>query len=271
MSAPLFYLPIARPLDINGDIMPLAYLTFFETETLIPVDIFANGALTVPLANPVVANAAGAFPAIYMDPRIAYRVMLHNDADELQYDIDPWFPISGLFVGEIKMYFGDIGDIPAGWHNCDGTNGTPDMRDLFPIGVSATKPLGTTGGTGSISGSTGSAGAHTHTGATGATTAPMPVHSHTLRVWDSSSNDDKSDGWSRYNNEVMVMFGNGGNPSMPTAYKKTDVGGTLLMGEEGAGGTHTHAISSDGSHVHTISGTVTPPFMALYFIMFTGS
>lgn len=267
MSAPLFYLPIARPLDINGDIMPLAYLTFFETETFIPADIFANGALTTPLANPLIANAAGAFPAIYMDPRSAYRVQLHNAANELQYDIDPWFPISGLFVGEGKFYFGDINDIPSGWHNCDGTNGTPDMRDRFPIGVSNTNPLGQTGGSTSISGSTGSAGAHAHTGSTGATVlnvSQMPAHGHTFLAANNSS-DSNADGWLNTNN-----MGVPGEDVGPFGQRLNNEGGTQIIADTGGGGSHFHSISSDGSHIHTISGSVIQPFLAWYFILFTG-
>jgi microcystin-dependent protein len=35
---------------------------------------------------------------------------------------------------------------PAGWAYCDGTNGTPDLRDRFVICSTATYPLGSTGG-----------------------------------------------------------------------------------------------------------------------------
>lgn len=34
----------------------------------------------------------------------------------------------------IMMYHGDAFDIPDGWQLCDGTNGTPDLRDRFIVG-----------------------------------------------------------------------------------------------------------------------------------------
>lgn len=37
--------------------------------------------------------------------------------------------------GTIIMWWGNRGDVPAGWLVCDGQNGTPDMRDRFPIGA----------------------------------------------------------------------------------------------------------------------------------------
>lgn len=37
--------------------------------------------------------------------------------------------------GMIMMWSGDIGTIPAGWVLCDGTNGTPDLRNRFMVGA----------------------------------------------------------------------------------------------------------------------------------------
>ena len=48
--------------------------------------------------------------------------------------------------GIIAIWSGAIVDIPAGWYLCDGTNGTPDLRDRFVLCCSGTNPPGTTGG-----------------------------------------------------------------------------------------------------------------------------
>ncbi len=37
--------------------------------------------------------------------------------------------------GVIVMWSGRIADIPPGWALCDGTNGTPDLRDRFIVGA----------------------------------------------------------------------------------------------------------------------------------------
>lgn len=34
-------------------------------------------------------------------------------------------------VGTILPFIGSLSDIPSGWYLCDGTNGTPDLRDRF--------------------------------------------------------------------------------------------------------------------------------------------
>ena len=39
-------------------------------------------------------------------------------------------------VGTILPYVGDLSKIPYGWFLCDGSNGTPDLRDRFLEGSS---------------------------------------------------------------------------------------------------------------------------------------
>ena len=38
-------------------------------------------------------------------------------------------------VGTIWPYTGDLNEIPDDWHLCDGTNGTPDLRNRFLEGT----------------------------------------------------------------------------------------------------------------------------------------
>ena len=61
--------------------------------------------------------------------------------------------------GVILFWSGAIVDIPIGYALCDGTNGTPDLRDRFVVGAGDTYAVNTTGG----SVNTGMAGSHTHT------------------------------------------------------------------------------------------------------------
>lgn len=52
------------------------------------------------------------------------------------------------FIGLIFLWYGAIGDIPEGWQLCDGTNGTPDLRNRFLICSQShvVLPPGRTGG-----------------------------------------------------------------------------------------------------------------------------
>lgn len=51
-----------------------------------------------------------------------------------------------FFKGLIMPYSGSTSRIPKGWHICDGSNGTPDLRDRFIVGAGRSYNLGTTGG-----------------------------------------------------------------------------------------------------------------------------
>ena len=50
-------------------------------------------------------------------------------------------------IGGIAGWSGTITDIPIGWQLCDGTNGTPDLRNRFIYGAEVDMDVGTTGGT----------------------------------------------------------------------------------------------------------------------------
>lgn len=51
-----------------------------------------------------------------------------------------------LPVGVIALWHGSIATIPGGWHLCDGTAGTPDLRDRFIVGAGSTYPPDASGG-----------------------------------------------------------------------------------------------------------------------------
>lgn len=56
---------------------------------------------------------------------------------------------SNAFVvqGIICLWSGSVASIPSGWHLCDGTNNTPDLRNRFVIGAGSTYAPADTGGT----------------------------------------------------------------------------------------------------------------------------
>lgn len=49
-------------------------------------------------------------------------------------------------TGIISMWSGSIASIPSGWLICDGTSGTPDLRDRFVVGAGSTYAVAATGG-----------------------------------------------------------------------------------------------------------------------------
>lgn len=49
-------------------------------------------------------------------------------------------------IGMIAIWSGTLASIPARYQLCDGTNGTPDLRERFVFGAKATLPPGNFGG-----------------------------------------------------------------------------------------------------------------------------
>jgi len=84
---------------------------------------------------------------------------------------------NSLPIGSIVIWSGTVASIPSGWQLCDGTNGTPDLRDRFVVG--ARQDSGGVSMT-NVSGSlTKIGGEAKHT----LTIAEMPAHSHSYRWW----------------------------------------------------------------------------------------
>ena len=50
--------------------------------------------------------------------------------------------------GAILMWSGDVTKLPASWHLCDGSNGTPDLRGRFVVGQSDATEYAKVGATG---------------------------------------------------------------------------------------------------------------------------
>lgn len=161
-------------------------------------------------------------------------------------------PIAPINKGFILMWTGTTA--PAGWALCDGSNGTPDLRNKFLVGASSTAPIGSAGGAQNVT----------------LTTAHMPSHTHsnTLAInptfnFNTTNNGNHTHGYNSF------------------------VGAGGIHGVYGGGvprGTNAQS-SAAGAHNHTYSGSLTnptvsvpaegggqafsilPPFYALAFIM----
>jgi len=89
-------------------------------------------------------------------PSIAYASTIPADAltsgqvSNLQSNVladgsQPW-QSDKMPMGAIIMWSGLSTEIPTGWQICDGTNGTPDLRNRFVVGAGDTYTNGDTGG-----------------------------------------------------------------------------------------------------------------------------
>jgi len=81
--------PVFVAVNSDGEPISGALLQFYLTGTTTPTPVYADAGLTTPLSDPVVANGAGMFPAIYLDPTVTYRIQWQTPTGGVIADIDP--------------------------------------------------------------------------------------------------------------------------------------------------------------------------------------
>jgi microcystin-dependent protein len=166
-------------------------------------------------------------------------------------------------IGGIIMWSGSIASVPARWALCNGSNGTPDLRDRFIVGVGNDYDPGDTGGSNAVTLTINEMPSHNHTASSdfrgdhnhpGSSTDTEPNHSHSIPSFPTNS------------------YQTGGNSALDRTGPTT--------GSTGGAGAHNHSlnITTDGGHQHAITvnsrgGNAAhenrPPYYALAFIMRT--
>jgi hypothetical protein len=148
---------------------------------------------------------------------------------------------NAFVAGMIMMWSGTIATIPSGWLLCNGSSGTPDLRDRFIVGATSDDAgVAKTNITGSLTQTGGSADAivvsHTHTA-----TVTDPGHFHTF-----PTRTDFTGGGSAFQSPYNGL----GNPNNSNTTTVT-TGITVSNSTEGSSGTNANLV----------------PYFALAFIM----
>ena len=165
--------------DDNG--VPLAggLIYTYQAGSSTPLVTYTTNGGNIANANPIVLDAAGRVPQeIWLLTGYSYKFVLQNANAVLIQTLDNIYPIlqnapasaPAVPTGGIILWSGSTGSIPATWYLCDGTNGTPDLRNSFIIGAGSTYSVNATGGTADAI-----VVSHTHT-ATSAVTDPGHRH-----------------------------------------------------------------------------------------------
>jgi len=133
-------------------------------------------------ANPIVMDSSGRLAnEVWLTYGFNYKFVLQTSAAVTLGTYDNLYGIIGVTVtstgttiplGVITLWYGSIGSVPTGWYLCDGSNGTPDLRNRFIVGAGSTYSVAATGGSTDAVVVT-----HTHT-ATSTSTVTDPSHTH---------------------------------------------------------------------------------------------
>lgn len=149
--------------------------------------------------------------------------------------------LSPVPIGGIILWSGSVASIPSGWALCNGSNGTPDLRNRFVVGAGSTYSPGNTGGLDKVT----------------LSLAEMPSHFHQIGVMVAKWGDNS-------NNRNFPDFNS-------TSYPDSDYGGDMARWRTRYQGGSTNYTNVDPSNGRT-RGTTTahenrPPYYALAYIM----
>jgi hypothetical protein len=173
-------------------------------------------------------------------------------------------------VGGIIMWGGLIGSIPSNWQLCDGTNGTPDLRDNFVIGAGSSYAVDGTGGAASIdlehdhkNGGVGCcdadlAGSHTHDNSGVSTGAPSRAHDHDIKTGFASAS-------ANYGTDTQSIPRQNHRHYTPTDTENAHTHALQTTGTSDPE-THTHYFGTSDNQL-SATQSVLPKYYALSFIM----
>jgi microcystin-dependent protein len=165
--------------------------------------------------------------------------------------------------GMIMMWSGSIATIPTGWLLCNGSSGTPDLRNRMIIGAGSGYNVADTGGASTTTISSANLPSHTHT-FSDTTATDNATHSHGIT--------DPSHSHTQGGTSVLSVTPTSGYIGQaggvyPIAPLSTDAAATGIS-VNSASPTHSHTYS--GTTAATGSGTAATtisPYYALAYIM----
>lgn len=142
MSNQVLFPPVLIALDDNGDTVSGAKLHSYEAGTTTAQPLYTSSDTTTAAANPVIADANGKFPQLYMGAGKSYKLRLSNSADTVTFwEADDYHIENVAYVdtlNDLKAYAGTatnvfmrgravVGDTGAGRFYWDaGSNETTD-------------------------------------------------------------------------------------------------------------------------------------------------
>ena len=153
----------------------------YQAGSSTPLATYSDNGGSIPNTNPIVLNSAGQTPSeVWMIAGYSYKMQIQTSAGVIVQTLDNLYGIptssgggggTSVPTGCILIWSGSAGSIPSGFQLCDGTNGTPDLRNSFVLGAGNSYVVGQTGGSADAV-----LASHTHT-ATSVVTDPGHVHS----------------------------------------------------------------------------------------------
>jgi hypothetical protein len=141
----------------NNDGLPLnaGKIFTYQAGSTTPLATYTDSSGLIANTNPIILGTDGRPPStIWLTAGFFYKFVLTTAANVTIQTYDNLYGIIGaspppatpIPAGGIFLWSGSIGSIPAGYVLCNGSNGTPDLRDRFVVGAGSTYAVNATGG-----------------------------------------------------------------------------------------------------------------------------
>jgi len=182
--------PIGNGINFLGTTgLPLAggQLYTYQAGSSTALTTYQDYSGLVPNTNPIVLGTDGRLPAeLWLSAGFNYKFVLRDANNYLIATYDNIYGILGTIpatsspftAGMILLWSGAIGSVPSGWNLCDGTNGSPDLRDRFIVGAGNSYSVNQIGGSADAT-----LVAHSHTATSTSSSSSSvsdPGHTHQL-------------------------------------------------------------------------------------------
>lgn len=183
--------------DNNGAPLNAGKIYTYQAGSSTPLATYTESSGLTANANPIILGTSGRPPnEIWLTEGFFYKFILKDSSDVTIQTYDNLYGIIGatppaatpIPAGGIFLWSGSIGSIPAGYVLCNGSNGTPDLRDRFVVGAGSTYSVDATGGSANAI-----VVSHTHT-ATSTVTDPGHDHTYTSSGGEGAAGNIKAGG-----------------------------------------------------------------------------
>jgi microcystin-dependent protein len=199
-----------------------------EVQNYTSVASGGTGASTLTANNVLLGN--GTSPVQFVAPGTSGNILTSNGTTWVsQAASSPTTFITGMII----LWSGSIASVPSGWALCNGSNGTPDLRDRFVVGAGSAYAVAATGGSANAI-----VVSHTHTASSSVTD---PGHAHTVYGGNFAS----------ISNTARTPLQNSGAANVTSAPATTGISVSTTVNSAGSSGTNANL----------------PPYYALAYIM----
>jgi len=170
-----------------------------------------------------------------------------------------------LPVGAIILWSGAVAAIPTGFILCNGSGGSPDLRNTFVIGAGSTYAPSNTGGATTVT----------------LAEANLPAHTHAVNITSQATSHTHSASTNETGAHThTINFTNQGDAFGGTPAMSVQAGGNTKTTSSAGAHSHTVTVAAESAHQHVVSGNTAatgsgtavdklPPYYALCYIMKT--